>query len=82
MFYEKNGVEYETNFVNRAFAGKEPCRLYKQKIGKNKELVANHPENTLIYNYDVQNFDINLIDKQWYIDMSYRRLNGYKGVKR
>ena len=82
VFYEKDGVEYETNFVNRAFAGKEPCRLYKQKIGKNKELVANHPENTLIYDYDVQNFDINLIDKQWYIDMAYKRLNDYLGGNR
>ena len=79
VFYEKNGVEYETNYVNRAFAGFEPCRLYKQKNGKNRELVANHPQNTLIWNKSVQDLDISLINKQWYIDMAYKRLNDYLG---
>lgn len=77
VFYEKDGVEYETNYVNRAFASFEPCRLYKQKNGKNRELVANHPQNTLIWNKSVSELDISLIDKQWYINMAYKRLNDY-----
>lgn len=79
VFYEVDGVEIETNFVNRAFASFKPCRLYKQKNGKNRELVANHPTNTLIWNDAVENLDISKIDKQWYIDMAYKRLNDYLG---
>lgn len=79
VLYEKNGIQYETNRVNRAFASYEPCRLYKQKEGKNKECVANHPENTLIWNESVRDFDISQVDKQWYITMTYKRLSDYLG---
>lgn len=79
VFYEIDGNQYETNRVNRAFAGYKPCTLYKQKNNKNKELVANHPKNTLIYNDDINNLDISLIDKQWYINLAYKRLQDYLG---
>lgn len=82
VFYEKNGLEIETNFVNRAFAGFTPGRLYKQKQGKNKELVANHPTNTFIWNGSLDDFDISQIDKQWYIEMAYKRLRDYQGKGR
>ncbi len=82
VFYEyDNGIEVETNFVNRAFAGHKGCRLYKQKTGKNPELVANHPKNTLIWNEHIDELGIELIDKQWYIDVAYKRLNDYLGVR-
>ena len=81
VFYEKDGKEYETNYVNRVFASFEPCRLYKQKTGKNREMVANQPSNSLIWNKSVQDLDISLIDKQWYIEMAYKRLNDYLGGK-
>ena len=81
VFYEKDGKEYETNYVNRVFASFEPCRLYKQKTGKNKEMVASQPSNSLIWNKSVQDLDISLIDKQWYIEMAYKRLNDYLGGK-
>lgn len=79
VFYDIDGLEVETNFVNRAFASFHPCRLFKQKNGKGRELVANHPSNTMIWNGAVQDLDISKIDKQWYIDVAYRRLNDYLG---
>ncbi len=79
VFYEVDGKEVPTNFVNRAFAGFTPGRLYKQKTGKNKELVANHPSNTFIWDKAVSELDITKIDKQWYIDMTYKRLQDYLG---
>ena len=79
VFYEVDGKEVPTNFVNRAFAGFTPGRLYKQKAGKNKELVANHPTNTFIWDRAVNDLDISKIDKQWYIDMTYKRLQDYLG---
>ena len=79
VFYEVDGKEVPTNFVNRAFAGFTPGRLYKQKTGKNKELVANHPTNTFIWDRAVNDLDIAKIDKQWYIDMTYKRLQDYLG---
>lgn len=79
VFYDIDGLEIETNFVNRAFASFNPCRLYKQKNGKNRELVANHPVNTMIWNDAVNELDISKIDKQWYIEMAYKRLNDYLG---
>lgn len=79
VFFEKDGEKHLTNFVNRAFAGHEPCRLYKQKEGKNQELVANHPKNTLIWNDDLELFDIYKVDKSWYIDMANRRVKDYLG---
>lgn len=79
VFFESKNVQTSVNFVNRAFAGFEEGRLYKQKEGKNKELVANHPKNTFIWDKDVSKLDISKIDKQWYIDMTYKRLNDYVG---
>lgn len=79
VFYDIDGLEIETNFVNRAFASFNPCRLYKQKNGKNRELVANHPDNTLIWNDAVHQLDISKVNKQWYIEMAYKRLNDYLG---
>lgn len=81
VFFESDGVQTPTNFVNRAFAGFNSGRLYKQKDGKNKEMVANHPSNTFIWDKDVSDLDMSLIDKQWYIDMTYKRLNDYMGGK-
>lgn len=81
VFFESDGVQTPTNFVNRAFAGFNAGRLYKQKDGKNKEMVANHPSNTFIWDKDVSDLDMSLIDKQWYIDMTYKRLNDYMGGK-
>ena len=81
VFFESDGVQTPTNFVNRAFAGFKAGRLYKQKEGKNKEMVANHPSNTFIWDKDVSDLDMSLIDKQWYIDMTYKRLNDYMGGK-
>ena len=81
VFFECDGKEVPTNFVNRAFAGFKAGRLYKQKNGKNKELVANHPQNTFIWDKYVRDLDISKIDKQWYIEMTYKRLNDYLGGK-
>lgn len=82
VFFESDEKQVPTNFVNRAFAGFKPGRLYKQKDGKNKERVANHPDNTFIWDKDVSDLDMSLVDKQWYIDMTYNRLDDYlRGAK-
>ena len=44
-------------------------------------MIANHPSNTFIWDKDVSDLDMSLIDKQWYIDMTYKRLNDYMGGK-
>lgn len=77
----KDGTQIETNFVNRGFAGFECNRLYKQKRDKRKELVASQPEKYLLWNDYISNLDISQIDKQWYIDKAYSRIDDYKGVK-
>ena len=78
VFYD-DGEEHETNFVNRVFAGFNPCRLYKQKNGKGRELVASQPSTCLVWDKSLDNFDMSLVNKQWYIDMAYSRLNDYVG---
>ena len=75
-----DGERTPLNFVNRSFAGHEPARLYKKKDGANPHLVASHPENTMVWNGDVKDLDISMIDKQWYIDQAYNRLKQYEGV--
>lgn len=82
VIYVSNGLEMPTNYINRSFAVKGvEGRLYKRKHGKNKELVANHPPNTYLHNDDVENMDMNIIDKDWYIELCLKRLEDYRGGK-
>lgn len=81
VFWSNDKKEIELHKVNRAFAGYDYGRLYKQKKNKNRELVASHPEKCFIFNDDLLELDISKINKQWYVDLTYARLNDYRGIK-
>lgn len=68
--------------INRVYASKNINNgiLYKTKKVDNKirkDSVANCPEHCIIDNDNKLN--INDINKQWYIDLVYKRINDYKG---
>lgn len=79
VFYEKDGVQHPTNFVNRSFAGFENGMIYKQKKEGNKERIANHPTKMFIWNDKVSELDIGQINKEWYVQMAYKRISDYGG---
>lgn len=55
--------------------------IFKQKIGKNPEKYSNSPDKCFIYNGDVIGKETpDYLDRQWYIDRAYERLNLYKGL--
>ena len=83
VFYENElGDRTELGKINRTFASNGlKGRIYKQKVGKNPELVASQSDRTLVWNWDVSELDISKIDKQWYIDVTKSRLKAYEGSK-
>ena len=85
-----NGIYEPIQKVNRIFAGNDSSKgsVYKHKKEKDKEgnlrdrydKLANCPENTLIDGYD--DFTIEDINKQWYVDLTNKRFNEFKGGKK
>jgi DNA polymerase len=78
----KNG-DIKVNKVNRVYASKDKSNghLYKLKINADgttrKDSIANLPDHCLVDNG--AKATINDIDKQWYIDIAYKRISDYKG---
>lgn len=74
--------EIAVNKVNRVYASKNHAHgnLYKVKRGERirHDSVANLPEHCIVDNKNV--LTINDIDKKWYIEMAYKRINDFKGV--
>lgn len=73
-----NNKIYNNKFF-RVFASKEPkgC-IYKCKLGKNPEKVANTPTNCFIYNKAVNGVKIpSELDKAWYIEEAEKRLERF-----
>lgn len=80
------GEEVPTQKVNRVYAAKDESlgTLYKvhRETGRAAK-VGNLPEHCLIDNSDVtspEHTTIDRIDKQWYIDLAWKRINDFKGV--
>lgn len=71
----------KVNNVNRVFAGKDAKygKLFKVKQNGRRDTIASLPDNCLVFNQDLKEFDINLIDKQWYINECYKRIGDFLG---
>lgn len=56
--------------------------VYKFKTGKNPEKFASCPEHAKIVNTNIQGKNVpEWLDKQFYIDMAWDRINSFKGCK-
>ena len=73
-----NNKIYNNKFF-RVFASKEPTGcIYKCKLGKNPEKVANTPNNCFIYNKSVNGIKVpSELDKAWYIEEAKKRLERF-----
>lgn len=78
----------EVQRVNRLFARKqEDDYIYTMKQIRSDDdtsinLIPKMPENIFVYNGDMEDFDLeHMIDRQWYIDLAYKRLDDYLGIK-
>ena len=71
------------NNVNRVYASKDKSNghLYKLKINEDgsqrKDSIANLPDHCLVDNKAIATIED--IDKQWYIDIAYKRIKDYEG---
>lgn len=91
--WEYDGVRQVVNNVNRVFASKDDkCGLlYKIKSSGRSETLENGedderdnkigslPEKCLVFNKSLEEFDMSVVDKQWYIDKAKERINDFIG---
>jgi hypothetical protein len=73
-----------TDKVYRVFASKDETDdiLYKCKLDKNPEKFAGCPDHCKIVNTNIQNIKVpEWLDRQWYIDEAWKRINSFKGCK-
>lgn len=82
-----DGEVFEHERTFRVFASKNPNdgALYKQKTGKNPEKFASCPDNIFIENGNIVGKKcseyLDTLDKQWYIDEAWRRIEQFYGKK-
>lgn len=69
------------NNVNRVFAGKDPKygKLMKVKQNGRRDTIASLPDRCLVFNKDLKEFDMNLVDKEWYIQECEKRVKDFLG---
>lgn len=81
VIWEVNGKEIDTNNVNRVFASSDEKygKLIKVKQNGRRDTIGSLPEHCLVYNKDINTFDINLIDKYWYIREAKNRIKDFIG---
>lgn len=79
--WEINGEYVTTNNVNRVFASNDDKygKLMKVKQNGRRDTIASLPEHCFVYNKSIDTFDINLIDKYWYIREAKKRINDFIG---
>lgn len=83
--WNNDGIVFEHERTFRVFASLNQSEgsLYKQKIGKNPEKFAGAPEHCFIENGEIIDKKcsdyIDKLDKQWYIDEAWRRINQFYG---
>ena len=79
--WEINGEYVITNNVNRVFASNDDKygKLMKVKQNGRRDTIASLPEHCFVYNKSIDTFDINLIDKYWYIREAKKRINDFIG---
>ena len=81
VVWEVDGKEIDTNNVNRVFASSDERygKLIKVKQNGRRDTIGSLPEHCLVYNKEVESFDISLIDKNWYIREAKNRINDFVG---
>ena len=81
VIWEVDGEEVETNNVNRVFASPDERygKLLKIKQNGRRDTIASLPEHCLVFNKDLKDFDLNLIDKYWYIREAKNRIKDFIG---
>lgn len=81
VVWEVDGKEIETNNVNRVFASNDEKygKLVKVKQNGRRDTIGSLPEHCLVYNKDINTFDIDLIDKHWYIRETKNRIKDFIG---
>lgn len=80
---EHNG-EILSDKVYRVFASRsrKDGIVYKVKEGGNPEKFAGCPDHAKIVNDNIRDEKVpNWLDRQWYIDEAYKRINSFKGCK-
>lgn len=79
--WEINGEYVTTNNVNRVFASNNDKygKLMKVKQNGRRDTIASLPDHCFVYNKSIDTFDINLIDKYWYIREAKKRINDFIG---
>lgn len=80
--WEVNGDDITVNKVNRVYAtiDKTKGKLYKLKFANGRrDSIANLPDNCQLANDN--EFDITLLDRQYYVDKSWQRIKDFKGEK-
>lgn len=81
VVWEVNGEEVETNNVNRVFASSDEKygKLIKVKQNGRRDTIGSLPDHCLVFNKDIKEFDINLIDKYWYVREAKNRIKDFIG---
>lgn len=81
VVWEINGEEIETNNVNRVFASSDEKygKLIKVKQNGRRDTIGSLPEHCLVFNKDINEFDIKLIDKYWYVREAKNRIKDFIG---
>ena len=81
VVWEVNGEEIETNNVNRVFASSDEKygKLIKVKQNGRRDTIGSLPEHCLVFNKDINEFDIKLIDKYWYVREAKNRIKDFIG---
>lgn len=79
--WEINGEYVTTNNVNRVFASNDDKygKLMKVKQNGRRDTIASLPEHCFVYNKSIDTFDMNLVDKYWYIREAKKRINDFIG---
>ena len=79
--WEINGEYVITNNVNRVFASNDDKygKLMKVKQNGRRDTIASLPDHCFVYNKSIDTFDMNLVDKYWYIREAKKRINDFIG---
>lgn len=79
--WEVDGNYIPTNNVNRVFASRNSAfgKLMKIKQNGRKDTIASLPEHCYVYNKSIDGFNIDMIDKYWYIREAKKRINDFIG---
>lgn len=81
VVWEVNGKEVDTNNVNRVFASPDEKygKLIKVKQNGRRDTIGSLPEHCLVFNKDLNEMNIDLIDRYWYVREAKNRIRDFIG---